>query len=277
MYSFSGENFELKLIRTSGILLHEECEDDRYNKLIERFRKEKVLYNPLIVGEHKGKHILIDGANRFEALRRIGCKTVLAQVVQYNNPRVHLKSWYHFVARLSEDVIGEYLLNNKLAHRITAPIDFMERFHQRLNFVGVITNRNRAMCIEFSHRLPEMLHQLCNLNKFYEQKFNYNRIDSDVSLSKLKRFLGSNGVLFIYPFFKKVDIVKIASSKGKLPAGITRHILPNRILHIKYSIELMKSDRNLDLRNRELKQLIDNKIDNRKARLYKESIMIFDE
>ena len=93
MSVLAGEKFELRLIKSSDILLHEECEDNRYNKLIQRFKEEKILYNPLIVGRYKDKFILIDGANRYEALNRTGCKTILAQLVNYKSSKVRLRSW----------------------------------------------------------------------------------------------------------------------------------------------------------------------------------------
>ena len=56
MSILSGEKFKLRLIPASEILLHEQSEDNRYSKLIERFKKEKELFNPLIVGKYNDKY-----------------------------------------------------------------------------------------------------------------------------------------------------------------------------------------------------------------------------
>ncbi|MFI5212261.1 MAG: ParB N-terminal domain-containing protein [Ignavibacteria bacterium] len=109
MSILAGEKFELKLIRASDILLHEECEDNRYGRLVERFEQEKVLYNPLIVGRFNDQFVLIDGANRFEALKRTGCKVILAQLVSYSSPEVRLRSWYHFVNEIMLDELKGFL------------------------------------------------------------------------------------------------------------------------------------------------------------------------
>src|SRR5512139_2241757 len=110
----AGEKFELRLIKHSDILLHEKSEDDRSTRLAKRFKEEKVLYNPLIVGRFKNRYILIDGANRYEALGRINCKLVLAQIVDYLNPSVVLKTWFHFVNGLNLDNLIQYLEHEKL-------------------------------------------------------------------------------------------------------------------------------------------------------------------
>ncbi|MEO6693368.1 MAG: hypothetical protein ABIO44_13570, partial [Saprospiraceae bacterium] len=86
-----------------------------------------------------------------------------------------------------------------------------------------------------------------------------------------------SGLLFIYPQFKKESIVKIASMKDKLPAGISRHSIPNRVLHLKYPIKNLKSGDNLIQRNKELNKFIEDRIASKKVRLYREPTLIFSE
>src|SRR5262245_20158481 len=111
-----GEKFDLKLLKSSEVLLHEESEDGRYLKIYDRFLEDKVLYNPLIVGRHNNNYVLIDGANRFEALKKMGCKSILAQIVDYKNPGLKLKSWYHFVNGMNLDGLEDYLESTGLKY-----------------------------------------------------------------------------------------------------------------------------------------------------------------
>lgn len=273
MSILAGEKFELKLIKSADVLLHEECDDNRFNKLIERFKEEKVLYNPLIVGEYKRKFILIDGANRFEALKLSGCKTILAQLVSYKSREVRLKSWYHFASGMRMDDLKDYLSRNGLGYKKWN----VKKGINKISRVGVISKAGEAMYIKFSRNLEEMMKSLSALNKYYESEFKYVRIDSDADLTDIKSLSPDEGLLFVYPDFEKEHIVKIAMLSQKLPAGITRHLIPNRVLHIKYEIENLKSDENLDKRNDELSKLIKQKIQMKKVRLYKEPVLIFDE
>lgn len=83
--------------------------------------------------------------------------------------------------------------------------------------------------------------------------------------------------MFVFPEFSKEDIIIIAGLKQKLPAGISRHMIPNRVLHIKILIDALMTDVNLDKRNEELEKYVQYKIDTKKVRLYREPILIFDE
>jgi len=277
MSILAGEKFELRLIKSDEVLLHEECEDNRYKRLIERFNEEKVLYNPLIVGRYKNKFILIDGANRFEALRQMGCKAILAQLVNYKSSKVSLKSWYHFVNEMTMDDLKDYLDKTGLSYRKWSASGRIKKGIRKVNQVGVVSKNGEAICIKFSRDLNEMLKSLCALNKFYETQFSYLRIDSDTDISNIDELSPDDGLLFVYPLFKKEHIVKITKLKQKLPAGITRHLIPNRVLHIKLLIDTLITDQNLEHRNNELEKFIQYKIDTKKVRLYKEPILVFDE
>jgi hypothetical protein len=275
MSILAGEKFELRLMSSSEILLHEECEDNRYGRLVERFNEEKVLYNPLIVGRVEDRYMLIDGANRFQALREIGCKAILAQIVDYGSPDVSLRSWFHFVNELTTPELETYLKSNNIEYDKWDGILPLEK----LNHIGVISNGSRMMKIIFPEELPKMLNSLSKFNRFYESEYTYTRIDSDTDISSgnVSELSPEEGILIVYPDFKKEDIIKISRLKQKLPAGISRHLIPNRVLHIKILIEALRSDENLDKRNEELQKHIQYKIDTKKVRLYREPLLIFDE
>jgi hypothetical protein len=278
MSELYGEKFELRLIPTRGILLHEECEDDRAQKLLERFKYDKVLFNPLTVGEYYDKLILIDGANRFEALRGSGCKIILAQIVNYNTPTIQVRSWFHYVPGLTINEVTGYLQKNGVEFTTPGFNEFSKGLkRQKINHVGIVSRQKESVCIKFNSNFREMLNGFCMLNEFYEKKYNYSRVNSDFKLRRIEDISSRDGLLFIYPEFKKKNIIKISGLKEKLPAGITRHLIPNRVLHIRFPISLLKRVGDLKKRNEELQFIVDKKIEHKKVRLYKEPLLIFDE
>ncbi len=277
MSIYSGEKFELKLIRASDIRLHEECEDNRSNKLIARFKDEKVLYNPLIVAKNEDKYILIDGANRYEALNKLGCKSILAQLVDYKSSDVILKSWYHFVSNMSMNVLMNYANKNNIRYTQWQSVGKPKGMHLSNYQILVFSTSNQAICVNLSYSLEEMLRSLSDLNRYYENEFSYARIDSDTDITDVKILSPDEGLLFVFPEFSKEDIVTISGLSQKLPAGISRHLIPNRVLHIKILIDALISDENLEKKNQELEKYVQYKIDSKKVRLYREPILVFDE
>jgi hypothetical protein len=145
------------------------------------------------------------------------------------------------------------------------------------NSVGVVSSNGEAILIKCSNVLTEMLKTLCMLSKYYESNYSYSRIDSDTDIRDVRNLSPEDGLLFIYPDFRKEHILEIAGSAQKLPAGISRHLIPNRVLHIKILIDALKTDEHLDKRNEELDKFIQYKIETQKVRLYREPILVFDE
>lgn len=273
MSILAGEKFQLKLLPSEQILLHEECEDNRSGRLLERFKDENVLYNPLIVAEYEGKYILIDGANRFEALKNMGCKTILAQLVDYKSQDVKLRSWYHFVNGISANELILFCKSNGF-QLISAECPVKPVIK---NEVSVIFTTGEKFIMKFSAVPEEMLKQLSVLNRFYENEYSYLRIDSDTDINDVSGLSNEEGMLVVFPEFTKDDIINISGFSQKLPAGISRHLIPNRVLHIKILIDALKTADNLDKRNEELEKYIQYKIDTKKVRLYREPILVFDE
>ncbi len=273
MSILAGEKFELKLLPQNTVALHEECEDNRSGRLVERFNDENVLYNPLIVAYINDKYILIDGANRFEALRQIGCKAILAQLVDYNSSNVVLKSWYHFVSFMTIKELELFCIESGMEFNML----LKKRKPESKNELIVLSTDGCAASIMLSSDLETRLASLSLLNRYYERNFSYTRIDSDTDIANVGDLSPDEGLLFVFPDLAKEDIVAISGLRQKLPAGISRHLIPNRVLHIKILVDALKTDENIDKRNIELDKYIQHKIDSKKVRLYREPILVFDE
>ena len=273
MSILAGEKFELKLLPSIAVALHEESENNRSSRLIERLKEEHVLYNPLIVANHNGNYILIDGANRFEALKHIGCRAILAQLVDYLSDDVVLKTWYHFVSFMNIQDLTEFTASAglKLKDNHSAVNNSTQ------NELIVYSTTGESVIVELDSDLNKMLSQLSAINRYYDEKYSYTRIDSDTDITDVTTLSPDDGLLFVFPCLKKEDIIKISGFEQKLPAGISRHLIPNRVLHIKILTDALKTDENIEKRNEELQKHIQHKIDSKKVRLYREPILVFDE
>src|SRR3990167_4547707 len=89
--------FHLQIIPIKNILPHEEFDEKRTHPLVSRLRKDGYLANPIIVAAlGEGKHLQLDGMNRFSAFKMMKIPTILAQIIDYNDQDiVELSSWAH--------------------------------------------------------------------------------------------------------------------------------------------------------------------------------------
>jgi len=278
LINYTDNYFDLELLRISDIKLHEATENIRLRNIYNRISKSKYLFNPVIVGRHDDELILLDGANRYGSLKSIGCKLILAQVIDYRSKGLRLDNWNHLVYDFTTDHLEEYCRLNKLeythisyAHGIQ---EIQSKFHY-LMAADLINERN--ILVKLSTDLTVMVRQLDSITRLYFKRYDFDRSESDIKYTDLRKYTRRKGTLIVFPSFKKHHIVEIANSRCRLPAGISRHKVINRVLHVKYEIRKLKSENNLNGKQEELKQLLIDKIDKNKVRQYQESVIVFDE
>jgi hypothetical protein len=234
--------------------------------------------NPVIVGKEGKDLVLIDGANRLSTLEEIGCKLIIAQIIEYNKPKIRLKNWNHLVYGLKLNDLTEIAQKAGLMVQITGRTQAKKLYGSKNNIVIASEIKNgRSLIIRLSQGFTERIKELHYFTKFYFGIYDFDRSEQEIPFNDLKNYSRKNGILLEFPIFSKKQIVKISKSKDKLPAGISRHILDNRVLHVKYDINKLKDDKNLEGKKRDLDRYLLGKIDSNKVRQYRESVIVFDE
>ncbi|HRE41754.1 MAG TPA: hypothetical protein PLG90_10505 [Ignavibacteria bacterium] len=278
MINFTENYFDLRLLKITDVKLHEDTENKRLRNIFQRISDDNYLMNPVIVGKYDDDYILIDGANRFSSLKEIGCKLILAQIIDYKDKEIKLYSWNHFVYELEAETILALARKKKYKIEETNFRSGRKTVNSGINkiLVSDIEN-NKHYVITFENNFEKILKGLFEFTRLYTGKYNFDRSESDIKIEELKKYSRKKGILIDFPDFKKEHIVKIARKKLKIPTGISRHILKNRVLHVKYALKNLKDTNNLEKKREDLSKYLYKKIDDNKVRQYKESVIIFDE
>lgn len=278
MINYTESYFDLKLLKISDIKLHENTENKRLRNIFQRISHDKFLMNPVIVAKYDDDYILIDGANRLSSLEEIGCKLVLAQIIDYKDKAIKLLSWNHFVYDFELSKLIELCEEEGYKYEYTDIRNGQKAAAKGINKVlASDIENNKHILITFKNNFEQSLEALLKITSLYAHKYIFDRTESDIKINELQKFSRKKGVLIDFPDFKKEDIVKIARNNLKIPTGISRHILRNRVLHVKYPIKNLFDENNLDKKSKELEKHLYKKIDDNKVRQYKESVIIFDE
>ena len=278
MINYTDKYFDLELIKLTDIKLHEATENIRLRNIYNRLSKSKYLMNPVIVGRHDEDIILLDGANRYGYLKDIGCKLILAQVLDYKKRSLVLEKWNHLVYDFKLDILKKFCKENKLEYtkvRYKAGQEMLkEHFHYIL---ASDISKDENILIKLPAELDKLLENIDKITKLYFKHYNFDRSECDIDFHDLRKYTRRKGVLIEFPTFHKSHIVKIANNNHRLPAGISKHRINNRVLHVKYEIKKLMSDRNIAAKKEELQKMLIDKIDKNKVRQYQESVIVFDE
>jgi hypothetical protein len=274
----NAKELTLRTVPLNDVLLHEEVEARRVDRLITQLRSDWLLKNPPIVTQYDGKYILLDGATRVTALKRIHCRDVVVQIVDYGMPGLVLETWNHMLLDLPADQLLDALARIPgVRLQATSAEDAEQALNERAGVATIVPADGRVLSLISD--TPELERQAGLLNQVvasYEGRGEMYR----VAHTDLERLLAEHGrltALVVFPRFRPEEIQRLALNGTKLPMGITRHIIPGRVLHIDIPLAILERDQPLQAKNAWLDNWMKEKMAERHVRYYQEPVFLFDE
>lgn len=270
---------DLRVVRVAELLLHEQHDAQRSEPLLQRLRTEGVLKNPPIVAPIRGGdgYVVLDGANRVTAVQALGMDHVAVQVVDYEDAELVLDTWHHLVAAVAVEPIKHSLAavpgvrieradaahaRARLARReILAFVEFLDDELWTLHALGDLHQRTRR------------LNEIVDLYKEQGRIFRANVDD----LRSLLPFHEDAVALVVFPRFVPAEIIDLARVGARLPAGITRHLIPRRALRVNLPLEVLGGAASLAQKNAWLADWLRRQLAAKTVRYYHESTYVFDE
>jgi len=269
----------LKIVHVANLVLHEHIDQSRIQGLVQRLEQDKLLKNPPVVAPIPGsqKYVVLDGANRTSALARIGCRDVAVQVVDYTDPDLELVVWNHLVvAATPDEVIGPMRRVSGLRMRRVALPMARALLANRGILAYLVPVQGPVLVLEGGLTLEGEVELLNHIVNSYESRLRYFRVKSD-ELPALLPYYDGAAVLVSFPCFQPEEITHLAANGAKVPAGITRHVIPQRALRINVPLHVLQQDRPLEEKNGWLHEQIKQRLLNRQIRFYQEPTVLFDE
>jgi hypothetical protein len=270
---------ELRIVPTAHLHLHEDVEPNRVQRIMERIDEDQLLKNPVIVAELDDfdHYVVLDGANRSTALKQLGVRDALVQVVEYGDPEVKLDTWYHLVADIDKhdlfarigQVAEVRLKASDLPHART-----MLAFHQILAYM--VCKDGDVHQIMGPEDLAARATLLNSIAKTYKGLATIYRVQTD-RMEDLLPYYGNVAAVIIYPRFTPSDILELTRNAAKLPTGITRHVIPRRALRVNLPLSTLTSDLPIGEKNRVFKEQVADMLKAGRIRHYQESTYLFDE
>jgi hypothetical protein len=83
--------------------------------------------------------------------------------------------------------------------------------------------------------------------------------------------------LVVFPEYTVEQVLQIAQAGRTLPAGITRFVIPGRVLRLNLELTPLKSNQSLNEKNEWLYQLVMDKMTSGRVRYYEEPVYLLDE
>jgi phosphoglycerate dehydrogenase-like enzyme len=265
----------LQVVPLDKVFPHEKVDQRRVDKLVRRFEVEGRLSNPPIVAQAGDRYVVLDGATRTAALKELGYPHVIVQVAQAKE-QLGLHTWLHAIRQAKPVQLIKLLQALPEISLIETSKDKMLddlAEHGGLCYLQTIEGKM------FVIQRNQGVNRLDALNILTEAYINAYQVARTLNndMVALRHEFPDLTALVVFPEYTVDQVLQIAQAGRVLPAGITRFIIPGRVLRLNAELRHLKSDRSLSEKNEWLHQLLMDKFGKNKIRYYQEPVYLLDE
>jgi hypothetical protein len=252
----------LRVVPLELVMPHEDYDPLSVERLADRIETEGTQRNPIICIESGSDGLVVlDGATRTEALRRLGVRHVVVQIVDADS--VALETWHHVIRDGRPTAVMDRIASRPgilLAHGGDPP--------------RVSPAAGPPMSAFGEGLSPNAL--LSTLVEGYIGRWRVSRIidpDPDVVTSRFPDW----AVIVEFPTLDVRQVMKAALTQDLLPAGVTRFLVPERVLRLDADLALLRSATALEAKQEALESLIQARSRAGRVRRYEETVVILDD
>lgn len=272
---------DLRIVPVSNLHPHEHADEQRAKPLEEALRRDGVLKNPPIVlpvEGGKGASVVLDGANRVRALRRLKIPHVLVQVVHPNSDSVQVETWNHVLLRAEpSQLLQRFQSLNEFHLSASGMAEAEAALEAGESLVNVMLSPEEVY--ETKTQDDSLKARIEMLNEFvsaYTGEVAFERTSAS-KVEGLREVYSDLGCLVVFPVFEADEVVEGAARGWRFPPGITRFIVSPRALRVNYPLDRLEGDVELEKKQAELEEWIRERKRDRRVRFYEESTFLFDE
>jgi hypothetical protein len=272
----------LHVIPIDSVLLHEAIIPDKVQSLASIIESDGVQKNPIIVSPTKDRehYIVIDGIHRAEALRELGCVSVVASLVDYADTSIELSGWSQVFFSVERDELLSII--KKVCGREPEQRDFWDAAHAlatRRAYFGCAFRKGEGAflfpCNEFSVEQWAVFDRAL-MAEIRDREIDHRPVSDDYCLDVFERD-EDIACLCRRPVISKEEVVRMALARTPLPSDTTRHIIPNRPLGLNTPLGLLKAHVPMDVANSIIEAEVQNRWTKGAIRHYPDSVYIYDE
>ena len=265
----------LAVVPLDKVSPHELIDPRRVENLIEKINASDVFTNPPIVVPFKDYYVVLDGATRFSAFKKLGYPHIIVQVLKDRN-EYKLDTWFHAIRKIDTELLMNLL--NELPIVTMTKSDLKTVQAEMVEYGGLCYLQTVDKTIYHIRSKPGVNHldALNKLTDIYIKASHVTRTLHDDIDILINEFPDLTGVV-AFPVFKLDQVLQITDAGNVMPAGITRSIIPGRVMRLNADFEYLKSDRDIDEKNKWLYDLVMEKLSNDQTRYYAEPIYLMDE
>ncbi len=266
----------LRIVPADKVFPHELFDQKRVIRLADRLLASGQLKNPPLVMETEKGYMVLDGATRSTALRQLGLPHMLVQVFRADAEGLQLRTWYHVIRQMAPADLLALLRSLPDVELVTSTAVAVTE--EQLAY-GSLCSLHFADGTVYRVQARAGVNRLEALNQltaaYIDASYTSRTLIQD--MAQLQHEFPDMTALVVFPVYTVEQVIQLAQAGRRLPAGITRFIVPGRILRVNLDLEVLRTDQSLREKNRWLHEQLLEKQRNGRIRFYAEPVYLLDE
>jgi phosphoglycerate dehydrogenase-like enzyme len=266
----------LRVVPADQVIPHEYVDMRRVDRLTERLKAEGMLSSPPVVVDVEDHFVVLDGATRVTALQRLGCSHIIVQLVAPEGG-LSLHTWYHAIRQFDPVELVKMLDDlPEIIMKESSTKTVLDEMFEYGGLCYVHTVEGKVFLV-LAAQGANHLQALNKLTTTYYKAAGSITRTLNKNLSGLQNEFPDLSALVVFPEYSIDQVLQISRAGRVLPAGITRFIIPGRVLRLNADLNYLKSDDTLIRKNEWLRELVLEKLANSAVRYYEEPVYLLDE
>jgi phosphoglycerate dehydrogenase-like enzyme len=267
----------LQVISIDQVSPHEEVDKKRVARLMAAIEKNPQLIDPPIAVHWNDRYVILDGATRFTAFKWLGFKEMIFQIVDTTPESFTLHTWYHAIS-------SDQSYTNLLSH--LQQLDGILFEDLPPDKTQSIFQDKTVMCyflapdghITLAKTAPGA-NRLDVLNSLVASYTDWGDVERTLltDLSRLLEQFPRLTATAIFPQFDPETVFDVASQGRFVPAGLTRFVIPGRILRLNMKLDRLLENDTLIAKQAWFKKQLAKKIASSRLRYYEEPVVLLDD
>lgn len=279
----ASETLDLKVVPIELIVPHEHIDMKRVSRLMGRLEEDGRLVNPPITTFWRERYVILDGATRYSSLKNLNYPYAIVQVVDKDQAGFQLHTWYHAISAENKPHAGKTFAS--LVERLRG-IDGLLLSPLQPEETQAALLRPTALCyvsdkdgnLTLAEAKPGA-GKLTVMNALVDAYNEWGVVERTL-LTDIDRLLPQFPDLVavaIFPQFAPEEVFDAATEGNLLPAGLTRFVIPGRILRLNADLERLKRDESLVEKRAWFDEFLSGKLSRSRLRVYQEPVVLLDE
>jgi phosphoglycerate dehydrogenase-like enzyme len=266
----------LQVIAIDQVSPHEEVDEKRVARLKAAISDSMMLIDPPIATYWNGRYVILDGATRFTSYKQLGFEHMVFQVVDAQQDSFTLHTWYHAIS--SDYSFGELLVHlQEIEHIAFERMNSQKPqtpFQNDSVLCYLVDREEHYTLIKAEPGLDRMV----ILNQLVAAYTAWGRVERTLvtDVPRLIEQFPDLTAVAIFPQFSPETVFTTASRGDFVPAGLTRFVIPGRILRLNMKLDRIRESGSLASKRAWFKKYLSNRLTTSRLRYYQEPVVILD-